>query len=298
MHNARWQTGSTRREILSGSLGLFAAAAAAPPARAADAFQIGCYTRPWDQHEYRVALDGIAAAGYKYAGLMTHNGKSRTVITAEMTPDEAAAIGEEVRRRGLETLSVYGGNFPVQKGIEAGVAGLKRLIDNTAACRCPGLLLGGTSRKEQAGDYYKVVAECCDYAASRKVMLTVKPHGGTNATGAECRRIIEQVGHNNFRVWYDPGNILYYSEGKLDPVADVPSVDGLIAGMSVKDYRPPKEVMVTPGNGRVNFREVLARAKRGGFTKGPLIVECLEPGDPARVTAEAKTALRFVQQLM
>ena len=43
------------------------AAQSSPPA----AYRIGIYTRPWDQHDYRVALDAIAEAGFKYAGLMT-----------------------------------------------------------------------------------------------------------------------------------------------------------------------------------------------------------------------------------
>ena len=38
---------------------------------AAGPYLIGCYTRPWAQYEYRVALDAIAEAGYKYVGLMT-----------------------------------------------------------------------------------------------------------------------------------------------------------------------------------------------------------------------------------
>jgi sugar phosphate isomerase/epimerase len=243
-------------------------------------------------------LDGIAEAGFKYAGLMTHIGNYRTVITPEMTVDEAAAVAAEVHKRGLRTLSVYCGNFHAEKGLEAGIEGLKRLIDNTAACHSPTLLLGGTSKAELVEPYYKAVAECSPYAASKTIVITVKPHGGTNATGAECRRLIERVGQKNFRVWYDPGNILYYSEGKLDPVEDVPSVDGLIAGMSIKDYKPPKEVLVTPGKGIVKFREVLALAKRGGFTSGPLIIECLDPGDPAKVTAEAKVARQFVERLV
>jgi hypothetical protein len=40
----------------------------------APAYRIGCYTRPWAQYEYRVALDAIAEAGYKYVGLMTTKG--------------------------------------------------------------------------------------------------------------------------------------------------------------------------------------------------------------------------------
>jgi sugar phosphate isomerase/epimerase len=141
------------------------------------------------------------------------------------------------------------------------------------------------------------VAECCDYAASKGVGLSVKPHGGQNATGPQCRRIIEQVGHKNFRLWYDPGNIYYYSDGKLDPVTDAATVDGLVVGMSVKDFKPPKEVLVTPGTGQVNFREVFARLKQGGFTRGPLIVECLERGDLAHIAAEAKKARQFMEEL-
>src|ERR1035438_2264734 len=34
-------------------------------------WQMGCYTRVFDQFEYPVALDAIAEAGFKYVGLMT-----------------------------------------------------------------------------------------------------------------------------------------------------------------------------------------------------------------------------------
>jgi sugar phosphate isomerase/epimerase len=267
------------------------------PAAPSGSWKLGCYTRPWDEHDYRVALDGIAEAGYRYAGLMTHKGKSWVMVTVDMTPEEAAVIGDEVRKRGLETISIYIGNFPVEKGIAAGVSGLKGLIDNTAACRCPGLLLGGTNKPDLVRPYFKIVAECCDYAEERGVHFTIKPHGGANATGAECRKLVQGVGHKNLRIWYDPGNILYYSEGKIDPVTDVESVDGFVSGMSIKDFRPPKEVMVTPGTGTVDFHKVLARAKKGGVTQGPLVVECLNRGKPAEITAEAKRARQFLEEI-
>ena len=289
--------GSTRRQFLGRSLMLAGVAASQATGAPSGSWNIGCYTRPWDQHDYRVALDGIAEAGYRYAGLMTHKGKSWVMVTVDTTPEEAAAMGEEVRKRGLQTISIYGGDFPVEKGISAGVAGLKLLIDNTAACQCPGLLLGGTGKPDLVQPYFKVVGECCDYAAERGVSLTIKPHGGANATGAECRKLVEAVGHENLRIWYDPGNILYYSEGKIDPVTDVASADGLISGMSIKDYRPPKEVMVTPGTGKVNFRKVLARARQGGFTQGPLVVEGLDRGEPAKITADAKRTRLFLEEL-
>jgi len=262
-------------------------------------YQIGCYTRPWDQFDYRAALDGIAEAGFKYAGIMTAKGKSWVVITVDSTPEEVAAIAGEVKQRGLKTLSIYGGDFPVAKSVEAGVAGLRKLIDDCVLCSCPNLLLGGTTEPKLFGPYYQVVAQCCDYAASKGVGLSIKPHGGQNSTGPQCRKIIEQAGRSNFRLWYDPGNIFYYSDGKLDPVADSATVDGLVVGMSVKDFKPPKEVLVTPGTGEVNFREVLAHLRKGGFRSGPMIVECLARGDtPAKVTAEAKKARRFLEDLI
>jgi len=289
-----WHNSPTRRGFLQAA----ALGAAALDAAPAGAWKLGCYTRPWDQFDYRIALDGIAEAGFHYAGLMTHKGKPNTVIHVETSVEQAAAIGEEVRRRGLETISVYGGSFPVEKSVADGIAGLRRLIDCCAACGSPGLLLGGTSRHELVEAYYNVVRECCDYAASKGVVISVKPHGGTNATGADCRRLVERVGRRNFGIWYDPGNIFYYSDGALDPVDDAPSVNGLVVGMSVKDFRPPKEVMITPGTGKVNFREVLAQLVRGGFRRGPLVVECLDRHETAAgITNEAKRARQFLVEL-
>jgi len=266
--------------------------------RNARGFQIGCYTRPWDQWDYRVGLDGIAQAGFQYAGIMTAKGKPWVIITADSTPEEVAAIAEEVKKRGLRTLSVYGGDFPVAKSVEAGVAGLRRLVDHCATCACPNLLLGGTSDEKLVQPYYQVVAECCDYAASKGVGLSVKPHGGQNATGPQCRKAIELVGKKNFRLWYDPGNVFYYSDGKLDPVADAATVDGIVVGMSIKDYKPPKDVMVTPGTGRVDFPAVLALLKKGGFASGPLVVETLAPGSLPTLLEEAKKARKFLEDVV
>ena len=50
-------------------------------------WQIGCYTRPWAKYDYRVALDAIAEAGFKYAGLMT--AKNGLVISADTSIDQA-----------------------------------------------------------------------------------------------------------------------------------------------------------------------------------------------------------------
>lgn len=286
-----------RMAATTGAAGLAIPRPCAAAEPALDGFQIGCYTRPWDELDLETALDGIAEAGYRYAGIMTAKGTSWVVITPETTPEAAAKVGAAVRQRGLKTLSVYG-DFKVGESVTDGVQALTRLIENAAACGSPGLMLGGTGDPQAYAAYFKAIAECCDLAQTKGVELTVKPHGGLNATGPQCRQAIETVGHPNFRLWYDPGNILYYSDGQRDPVEDAATVDGLVAGMSVKDFLPPKEVMVTPGTGQVDFPRVLARLKQGGFTRGPLVVECVARGAGRNVTDEARQARRFLETLV
>jgi sugar phosphate isomerase/epimerase len=256
-------------------------------------WQFGCYTRPWAKHDYRIAFDGIAEAGFLHVGLMSD--KSGKIITIDTTAKQAATVKDEAESRGLKIASLHGGNFDVRESVDEGIIGLKSLIDSTAICECQNLLLLGAEAPELVDNYYKVVAECCDYAAVKGVVMSIKPHGPLNCTGQECRPLIDKIGHKNFRLWYDPGNIYYYSDGKINPVDDASQVDGLVCGMSVKDFLMPKEVEVTPGTGLVNFPGVMAHLKNGGFKKGPLIVECLTKGDLSFINAEARKARRFLE---
>ena len=265
-------------------------------------WRIGCFTRPWGRFDYTVAMNAIAAAGFKYVGLMSTKPKDDApwalVITTDTSMDEAQRAGDEAKRRGLEILSVYGGGIPVQRSLEAGIDGLRKLIDNCHAAGSPSLLLAGVNKQNLEEPYYKAIAECCDYAAEKQVELALKPHGPLNATGPACRKAVQRVAHRNFRLWYDPGNIYAYSGGSLDPVDDAAAVDGLVTGMCVKDYDPVAGVTVTPGTGQVDFPQVLSRLEKGGFVGGPLVIETLAPGDPDDLLREAGNARRFVENLV
>ncbi len=151
------ETNSSRREFFrtGAAVGLWTLATPLAANETTDeSYSLGCYTLPWDKHDYRVALDGIAEAGFRYAGLMTAKGKSWVMITVESSPDEVATIAKEVKQRDLKTLSIYGGDFPVASSVKAGIAGLKTLIDHCVICDCPNLLLGGTGNAQLVNDYY------------------------------------------------------------------------------------------------------------------------------------------------
>ena len=309
------QDGITRRgfferSFVAGGAGLLtphllADSAAAEPAAG---WTVGIYTRPWDKYDYRVALDAMAEAGFKHAGLMTTSTEERRlVIDASISVEAAEKIGQEVTQRGMEIPSVYGGGFPLNESLEAAVAGLKRLIDNCAAAGAKSLLLGGTGEK-LFDRYYETVAKCCDYAAERNLPITIKPHGGLNATGKQCRKCIEKVGHENFSLWYDPGNIFFYSKGEIDPVDDAAEVAGLVkVGMCIKDFDMVRkngelapDVWITPGKGRVDFPRVLARLMKGGLRGGALVIETISRGEGAlpEILAEVRIAKTYVESVV
>ncbi len=272
-------------------------------------YRLGMYTRPWDQFDYRVALDAIAEAGYRYAGLMTTNTAGRRlVITWNLDIEEARKVGEEASQRGLQIPSVYS-DFAAGQPQEKATESLRRLIDNCVAAGARSLLLGGIGNANLYEHYFATIRDCCDYAAERRLVLTIKPHGGLNATGPQCRQAIERVGHPNFSLWYDPGNIYFYSDGKLDPVEDAATVDGLVReGMCIKDFvlstdgdRVSKDVWVTPGAGKVNFLAVLRRLRQGGFRQGDLVIECINRPDPQnlqQLLSEARVARQFMEGVL
>jgi sugar phosphate isomerase/epimerase len=275
----------------------------APADEKKDPWQIGCFTRPWKDDPYTVAFDAIAEAGYRYVGFMTTKLPGGYIITTRSSPEQAAKAGEEAHKRGLTVLAAWGGGLPVAKagaeGVASGVAALHRLIDNANAGGVGTLLMGGTTKSEEYANYYKAIEECCDYAAEKKVALVMKPHGGLNSTGPQCKKTIKMVNKKNFRLWYDPGNIFFYSAGALDPVTDAPAVAGIVSGMCVKDFKPPMDVDVTPGDGKVNFQRVMNELRQGGFTSGPLVVETLGPGgDPKQKIAQAKKARELVERMV
>ena len=109
------------------------AEAARSKVTSAKPWQIGCFTRPWGRFHYTVAMDAIAEASFEYVGLMSTKPKGNApwalVITAETGIEEAQRAGEQAKQRGLQVVSVYGGRIPVARSLEAGIAGLRRLID-------------------------------------------------------------------------------------------------------------------------------------------------------------------------
>lgn len=261
-------------------------------AKSTPKWKIGAYTRLWGKRDYIEALDGAVAAGYKYVGLSTHDGGR--VVDRNSTPEFAAKVGEEIKKRGLTLLTNSGGEHDVRNSLEEGIAGLKRLIDNSALCGAPVIQINAIHDPELMDDFYKAISECCDYAAEKDVLITIKPHG---QSGAFCLEQVKKVNHNNFKLWYDPGNVFHYSHGETNPLDDAVGIGGYLAGMAIKDFQLPREVNLTPGTGMVDFPKLMTLLEKDGFTSGSLVVELVSPGDLAHLNAEAIKAREFIESI-
>lgn len=235
---------------------------------------LGATTRPWHTIPYADACGHIAAAGYTDVAVFSNDG--RIPITSESTDDEARAVAEVTRQAGLVPSMLLSG-MRLDLPVDEAVADYCRLVDATAAAGIPWLMNCGTEAPETYEPYREIMRQCAPYAEDRGVALAMKPHGGIALTGRMMAETVEQVGHPNFSICYDPGNIIYYTKGERRPETDVVDIAPhvsicIIKDCVVKDGTP--DVWILPGEGWVDFPTVLGKLADAGFV-GPLYVECL-----------------------
>jgi sugar phosphate isomerase/epimerase len=125
----------------------------------------------------------------------------------------------------------------------------------------------------------------------------MKPHGGGSGASGEIVAAMNAVQHPNFKIWYDAGNIIYYT-GK-DPVEELKPIARHVTGFCAKDCAALKsDVMIQFGAGKVDFAAVFATLKAAGFD-GPIMVECCKVGATAEETmANARANRQFLERVL
>ncbi len=259
---------------------------------------IGCFNRPWVNVKagwtYETALDGIKAAGYKTTGLLTpFNGEPFIGSTA--TPEYLDELKKKIAARDLKaTMGAL--HLKMSAPVPDCIKDLRKQIDNARHLGLEWLLTFGTDDPRDYANYYRVMADAAPYAHERGLKLVLKPHGGGSGAAEEILRCIEQVNQPNFKIWYDAGNIIYYT-GK-DPLEQLKPIVQHVTGFCAKDCAKEKgEIWLDFGKGAVNFHAVFSELKKGGFN-GPVMVECCAKGDTAEeTTAGARRNREFLEKL-
>jgi sugar phosphate isomerase/epimerase len=283
-----------QRTILSGAattLGLWQSASLGASVR----WPIGCFNRPWTTWSFDDTLAQIKAAGYQTTGLLTRT-KDEPFIGADATPEYLAKLKHRLAASGLKAnmgalRSRH--NVPLAEAIKE----VRQQIENAAGLGLPFLLTFGVDKPEEYEHYYKVMGDAAAAAEERRIKLVMKPHGGGSGASAEIVAAMKAVKHPNFKIWYDAGNIIYYT-GK-DPVEELKPIAQHVTGFCAKDCAALKsDVMIQFGTGKVDFAAVFATLKAAGFD-GPIMVECCKVGTTAEeTTANARANRIFLEAVL
>jgi sugar phosphate isomerase/epimerase len=256
---------------------------------------VGCFNRPWVKWSYDVALDGDKAAGYNLTGLLTVQ-KPETFIAAESTPEYLKELKKRITSRGL-AVNMGAIRAKFTGPVEDGIKDLRAQVDNAARLELKYMLTFGAAKETEYENFYRIMADASKYAEPNGIHIVMKPHGGGSGASEEILRCIEKVNHSNFKIWYDAGNIIYYT-GK-DPLAELEPVAKYVTGFCAKDCPEMKgEVMSQFGTGKVDFKAVFKRLKAAGFN-GPIMVEGVKVGaTPEESTANAKANREFLEKVL
>lgn len=286
----------SRRQFL-GAAALGAASLAAPPTLCAKTSQwtIGCLNRPWSNWSTDEMLDGIATAGFRTIGLQTPT-KSDPFVGSTATPDYLARLKEKIAARGLTVIQSRLRTMD-NATFEQATSDIRQQITNARALGVRTLLSTGTNKSEHYENWYRLMGFAARHGADHGVRIVTKPHGGVVATGADLLKCLEKVGHENFSIWYDAGNILFYTG--LDPLAELEPVISHVTAFTGKDCEGLKSnVMIQFGRGKVDFSSIFRRLKRASF-HGPVMMEsCAIGATPDETSNNARANREFLERVL
>ena len=258
-------------------------------------WQVGCFNRPWTKWSFDQTLKEIKTAGYNVTGLLSRT-REEPFIGADATPEYLENLRKRIAANGL---TANMGALRSRHNIphEESVREVRKQIDNALLLSIKYVLSFGADKPEEFAHYYKVMSDAAAYGQEKGVKVVMKPHGGISGSSDEILRVIKEVNHRNFSIWYDAGNIIYYT-GK-DPVAEIEPIAPHITGFCAKDCGEPKgDVMIQFGTGKVDFPTVFKKLKAGGFN-GPVMVECCRIGQtPEETSANAAANREFLEKIL
>ena len=276
----------SRRAILGAPLTLAAAQAVATPTR----FQLACMTLPYSDFPLEKALQGIKRSGFAHVAWGTSHLEAsgmKPVMAIDAPAAEAGRLAGRCRNMGLEPVMMFSTlNLEAANAVD----GHTRRIDQAAAAKIPFLLTFGKTSPGQYEAFVRSLVELAPRAKAAGVMIVIKQHGGNTATGAQCARIVKEVGHDSVKICYDAGNVMDYENH--DPIVDIQSCWRDIRAFNIKDHRnTPKDQDCGPGFGEIDHYKLFAPVLNTGLTI-PLTFENIsEPLLPRPVSIEGMDAL-------
>jgi sugar phosphate isomerase/epimerase len=228
---------------------------------------MGCTTRPFQDVSFAEACRHIAAAGYTDVAIFRG-------IEPDSSREDVLAMRQLAADAGLAP-SMLLARAPLELGPELALTAYRQLIDHAVALGADWLLDLGTGQEVFRDRYVSLMRQAAPYAQQAGIGISVKPHGGITRTSDDLIAVHKAVGHPAFSICYDPGNIIYYTQGAERPEDHISRVAPLVTTGIIKDCivrGGVPDVMITPGAGWVDFTRVLSALAEAGFD-GPFYLE-------------------------
>ncbi|MCC7186957.1 MAG: sugar phosphate isomerase/epimerase [Acidobacteria bacterium] len=266
-------------------------------------FQLACMTLPYSSFSFARALSGIKAAGYEYVAWGTTHpspANERTPILAwQDSPSKARDLARQTKDAGLTPVMMFSTvNLESPDGPDAHA----KRIEQCAAAGIPFLLTFGKTERGLYENAIKTLKHAGPIAREHKVLVTIKQHGGNTATGADCSKIIADVGDDGVKMCYDAGNVLDYENN--DPIPDIRKCWKDVRAFAIKDHRNhPKDQDCGPGFGEIDHYKLFEPVMRTGLTM-PLCFENIfeplrpRPTLPEGVDALARRAREYMESVL
>src|SRR5581483_9521948 len=240
--------------------------------------RLGGHTNSYHTYSLEEALEGIAAAGFKFVELSAVRGWTEQV---PLDADEKTLgkVQRMLNRLGLIPVSLSGhSDLTTQAGLEDGLRALElceRLgidIMNTAVG-------GHYSEQEDEAGFMANINQLADAAADKDIMVGIEIHGDVTGTGKKAAQVIEKIGRDNIRLNYDTANVEFWGGSRAEE--DLQYALPYLVHCHLKDTVGGYRVWNFPaiGKGSLDFKKLLAQFKRGGYT-GPYTVEIEFQGEP------------------
>ena len=237
--------------------------------------RLGCATRPYQALSMPQACEHIAAAGFTEVALFynqTQHGPA-PAITAHSTPAQIAQVRALCAAAGLLPSLLLAEEWQADNNTE--LTRYQRLIENAHQLGASMLLDFGCEQAQFLPSYIALMQAIEPLARAANITICIKPHGGIFTQPMQLIALKQILNSDTLKISIDPGNLLYYSAGHIQPEDHIDALAPHCANFIVKDYQltpAGPSVAVTPGEGEVDFPSLVRSLHTHQFN-GPLYLE-------------------------
>lgn len=235
--------------------------------------KIGVNTNSYHGFSLDEALEGIAAAGFKYVELTAVRGWTEHVL-ADMTEDQLEAVKEKCKKLGLIPFALSGHcNLMSKDRLEDFEANIK--LASKLGCEYIVSSTGEAHFGENESfaddvlvmNVKRIVKKCEEY----DVKLALEVHG-EYGTGESLKKIVDRVDSEYAGVNYDTANVVFY--GRTSPEEEIKTCVNQVNFVHLKDKAGTMDEWNFPavGKGDLNLETFMKYMDENGY-KGPYSVE-------------------------